>query len=304
MNLNALRLFAAVVESRGFSRGARAAGVSQPAVSKAVRQLEREVGLPLVERGGRGLRLTEAGEALAEHARRIFAEERAAEEEVRARRGLEAGSLRVGASTTIATYLLPPLLAAYARRHPGVTLRVASLNTREVVQRLRGYELDVALVEGPVAQAGVDVVPWREDELVVVAPIDHRLGGAGPVEAAELAEEIFLVREPGSGTRAVAEAALLEHGVALRRTVELGSTEAIKRAVTAGLGLAVVSRATLADELALGALRIVEVRGVRIPRLLSRLALAGRRPSPAARAFEVLLGAAGTSGARGPLAPQ
>jgi molybdate transport repressor ModE-like protein len=292
MNLNALRLFAAVVEHGGFSRAAEAVHVSQPAVSKAVGELERKAGVPLLERGGRGgrgVRLTEAGEALYARARRIFSEERAAEEELRARRGVELGTLRIGASTTIATYLLPELLATFDRRHPGVELRVASLNTRAVVERLLAYELDVALVEGPVRATGVEVSRWREDQLEVIAPAAHRLAGRRGVEAAELAAERFLVREPGSGTRAVSEAALAALGVAPARTLELGSTEAIKRAVAAGLGVAIVSRAALEVELDLGTLSVLAVEGVEITRPLSRLWLSGRPPSRAARAFEALL---------------
>lgn len=289
MNLNALRIFAAVVEHRGFTSAAKAIHVSQPAVSKSVRDLERRAGLPLVERGGRGVRLTEAGEVLYDHARRIFALERSAEEELRARRGVEAGALRVGASTTIATYLLPPLLARFARAHPAVELRVTSANTRGVTRALLAYELDVALVEGPVAAEGVVVAPWRADELVIVAAPDHPLAGRGGVTAADIAAERFLVREPGSGTRAVVEAALASASIVPRRTVELGSTEAIKEAVAAGLGIAAVSRAALADELALGKLRVVPVAGVEIRRELTILSLAGRPATPAARAFAQLL---------------
>lgn len=291
MNLNALRLFAAVVEHHGFSRAADAVHVSQPAVSKAVRELERKAGVPLLERGGRGVRgvrLTEAGVALYARARRIFSEERAAEEELRAQRGVELGTLRIGASTTIATYLLPELLAAFDRLHPGVELLVASLNTRAVVERLLEYELDVALVEGPVGAAGVEVLPWREDRLVVIAAAAHRLVGRG-VEASELARERLLVREPGSGTRAVGEAALGALGVEPARTLELGSTEAIKRAVAAGLGVAIVSRAALDAELELGTLAMLDVEGLEIRRPLSRLSLSGRPPSRAARVFEALL---------------
>jgi DNA-binding transcriptional LysR family regulator len=289
MNLNALRVFAAVVEQRGFSRAARAIHLSQPAVSKAVRGLERRAGMPLVERGGRGLRLTEAGEMLYDHARRIFAVERAAEEELRARRGMEAGALRVGASTTVANYLLPPLLAEFARRHPGVELRVTSANTRQVARALLAWELDVALVEGPVADERIVAAPWRDDELVMVAAPAHPLARRASVAAAELMEHRMLVREPGSGTREVVEAALAAAGVAPRSTIELGSTEAIKEAVAAGLGIAAVSRVALRDELALGRLVVLTVDGLEIRRSFARIELSGRPPAPAARAFLGLL---------------
>ena len=132
LNLNGLRVFTAVVDRGGFSKAAAALHLSQPAVSKAVAQLEREVGLALLERGGRTVRLTEAGAALHGRARELFAVERSAEEELRALRGLEGGVLRIGASTTVATYVLPPLLAAFHAAHPGITLRVTSANTRTV----------------------------------------------------------------------------------------------------------------------------------------------------------------------------
>ena len=253
LNLQALRVFAAVAERGGFSRAAITLRLSQPAVSKAVLGLEREVGLPLLERGAGGVRLTDAGAALYQRARELFAVERTAEEEVRALRGLEAGVLRVGASTTVATYYLPPLLGAFRDAHPGVQLRVTSANTRAVARLLLQRRLDVALVEGPVGDPRVLAEPWREDELVVLAPPGHVLARAGgPVAPAALGAHPFIARERGSGTRAVAEAALAAHDVRPRVALTLGSTEAVKEAVAAGLGLAVVSRAAAADQLALG----------------------------------------------------
>ncbi len=290
LNLHALRAFAAVAECGGFSRAATALRLSQPAVSKAVLGLERDVGLPLLERGAGGVRLTEAGAALYQRARELFAVERTAEEEVRARRGLDAGVLRLGASTTVATYYLAPLLGAFRAAHPGVTVRVASANTRAIARLLLQRRLDVALVEGPVADARVLADAWREDELVVLAPPGHALLGASrPVAPAALGEYAFIARERGSGTRVVAEAALAAHGVRPRVTLTLGSTEGVKEAVAAGLGLAVVSRAAAADQLVLGRVGAVRVAGLVIRRPLTRLRLEGRRPGVPAVAFEALL---------------
>lgn len=290
MNLHWLRIFTAVVEHGGFSRAASAIHISQPAVSKAVRQLEDRVGIPLLERGAREITLTEAGRVLYGHARTIFAVERTAESELRALQGIERGLLRVGASTTIATYLLPPLLGAFARRYPGVELRLRSANTEDIVRCLCAYELDVALVEGPVTDPRVEAVAWREDELVVIAPPSHPLAPRGEVRAAELEGELFLVREPGSGTREVVRVALEARGFAPGRTLELGSTEAIKQAVAAGVGVAIVSRAATRDQLAAGTLVLLPVPELAIRRTLARLALVGRVPSAAARAFEGVLG--------------
>lgn len=285
LNLHHLRVFAAVAEQRGFSRAAAALHISQPAVSKAVRQLERRIGVPLLERAGRGSRLTAAGEQLAARARELFAVETVAEEELRALRGLEAGSLRVGASTTVATYLLPPILARFHDAHPAIVLRVVSANTRAITRALLERRLDVALVEGPVEHPRIRARRWRSDELVLIAPPDHRLASRRNVDAHELATERFVVREPGSGTRVVAERALAKSGVRPAVGLQLGSTEAVKQAVAAGLGLAIVSRYAAEDQLALGSVALVRLRGVELRRTLSELRLEGRKPSAPAAAF-------------------
>jgi DNA-binding transcriptional LysR family regulator len=285
LNLHHLRIFAAVAELRGFSRAAAALRVSQPAVSKAVRQLERQVGVPLVERAGRASHLTTAGEQLAARARELFGVETVAEEELRALRGLEAGSLRVGASTTIATYLLPPILARFHEAHPAIVLRVTSANTRSITRALLERRLDIALVEGPVEHPRIERRRWRSDELVLIAPPDHRLVRRRKVSAHELVPERFVVREQGSGTRDVAERALAKHGVHPVAALQLGSTEAVKQAVAAGLGLAIVSRYAAADQLSLGRIALVPLRGVELKRTLAELRLEGRKPSAPAAAF-------------------
>ena len=289
LNLHHLRVFAAVANHGGFSRAAEALRLSQPAVSKSVQELERQVGAPLVERAGRASRLTEAGVALAARARELFSVEAAAEEELRALRGLEGGSLRVGASTTIATYMLPAMLARFSMEHPAVTLRVVSANTRDIARRLLERRLDVALVEGPVSHARIECHPWRTDTLVVIAAPDSRLAGRRRVVPAVVAGERMIVRERGSGTREVAERAFAAQGLTLSVALQLGSTEAIKQAVAAGLGVAIVSRTAAEDQLALGRLVVVPVRGLSLERPLSELRLAGRPASAAARAFTVLL---------------
>jgi len=296
MKLHLLRMFTAVAEHMSFTRAAEALYISQPAVSKAVSELEKQLDQPLFERGAGKLRLTEAGLLLAERGRAILAIERTAEEDLRALRGLQHGVLRIGASTTIATYLLPPVIAAFLRQHPGVDLRLTIQNTLSIVSLLLDYQIDVALVEGPVADERIAQQAWRVDELAVIAAPDHplvaRAGKAG-VPLALLAEEVFLVREPGSGTRQVAEQALVERGARPKHTVELGSTEAIKQVVAAGFGLAIVSKATIPDELALRKLTVLRVQGLEIRRMLTRLRLVARTPGPAARAFEQLLTASG-----------
>lgn len=291
LNLQALRAFAAVVEHASFSRAALALRVSQPAVSRAVAVLEREAGAALLERLPRTVRVTEAGAALYAHARVIFGAERTAEEELHGLRGLDRAALHIGASTTIATYLLPPLLAAFAQAHPNVALRVTSANTHDVAALLLEHAVDVALVEGPVRDRRIVVAPWRADELVVICGRHHALAARKKVPTSALAAELFILRESGSGTRDVVDEALRRHRLAFRRTLEVGSTEAIKQTVAAGLGISIVSAAAAADQIALGKLCVVDATKLRMPRVLSRLTLEGRRASFAAQAFSRLLDA-------------
>ena len=289
LNLVHLRAFAAVAEHGGFSRAAKRLRVSQPAISKAVRELESSLDVTLIDRSGRAPRLTAAGNALFTRARELFSVERMAEEELHAMRGVQRGVLRVGSSTTIATYLLPTLLGRFHTTHPSIVLRVASANTRAVARMLLERRIDIALVEGPVGHSQLEVTEWRRDEMIVIVAAGHPLTRRKRVAVSALAEEDFIVRERGSGTREVAEQALASHGIAVRQAMELGSTEAIKQAVAAGLGLAIVSRAAARDQLALGRIEELHVADLTIDRALSRLELRGRPVSAAARAFEQIL---------------
>lgn len=292
MKLHLLRIFTVVAQHMSFSRAAEALYISQPAVSQAVRELEHQLGLTLFERGAGRLNLTEAGALLAERGRAILAIERTAEEDLRVLKGLQRGVLRVGSSTTIATYLLPPIIATYLRDHPNIDLHLTIQNTYTILNLLLDYQVDMALVEGPVADERIRCEPWQPDELVIIAAPDHPLvlQAAGQrVPADRLADEPFLVREPGSGTREVGDTALAAKGIRLKHTVELGSTEAVKEAVAAGLGLAIVSKATIADQLALNKLAILPCMDLEIRRTFTRVRLIGRTPSPAARAFDRVL---------------
>jgi DNA-binding transcriptional LysR family regulator len=288
LNLNALRLFSAVARTGNVTRAAAAVHISQPAISRAIRELEHGLGVTLLERGARGVRLTDAGHALADHARALFGIARTAEADMQAFATLGRGILRLGASTTIAHYLLWPAVAEFRRRQPAVEVTLVSANTAEIARRLLAYELDVALVEGPVAEASIVATPWRRDDLILIARADHRLAGR-TVAWRQVSSEVLLVREGGSGTREVVSQALAAAGFDAPRTMELGSTEAIKQAVAAGLGLGFVSTAAAADQLALGRVTQVRVRKLAISRMLIRLEVPGRRPSVAAAAFTTLL---------------
>jgi DNA-binding transcriptional LysR family regulator len=265
--------------------------LSQPAISKGVRDFEAQIGSRLLERGGPGgVTLTEPGGLLMRHAAALFAAERAAEEELAALRGLHRGALTIGASTTVATYQLPPLLGAFHKRYPEVELRLTSGNTRMIAELLSARELDIALVEGPVDDPAIEVLPWREEEMVLISAPDHRLARAtAPIATKAIADEIVLIREPGSGTRDVVLAALDAHRIVPRSMLEIGSTEAIKQIVASGVGIAIVSVAAAADQIALGRLATLKPRNFAVRRMLTRLSLPARQPSAPAAAFNVLL---------------
>jgi DNA-binding transcriptional LysR family regulator len=292
INLHLLRLYTAVVEHGGVVAASRALNVSQPAVSRAVRELERQLGVPLLERGTRGVRPTADGAEIYAHARGVFSAERAVEEAVHGLKGIERGALHIGASTTIATYVIPTLIAEFANAHPGIDLRLSAVHTRTLVDMLLRYELDIAVAEAPVDNPRIRVTPWRWDEMVVIAAPGHRLVGARSkdgVDVAELSNEVFILREPESGTRKIVESALHRAGVRTQRIMAVDGTEVIKQLVAEGLGLGVVSRFAVTDQLAIGRLVVLEVRGLVVRRPFNRLLLVGRRPSSAAREFRRLL---------------
>ena len=291
MNPALLRAFVAVAEHGGFTTAARAIGVSQPAVSRAVRELERSVGFELLERAPKGVRLTRAGESFLSNARDVIGAMRSAEEAVSALGGLGHGRLHIGASTTIATYVLPAFIGKFLEGHPAVDVRLDSAHTRGVAQMLLDYHLDVALTEAPVSDDKIHSRRWRTDHLVAVASPKHELASRRRIPPSALAIELLLLRERESGTRTIVLEGLAAAGVTPGRTMEIDGPEAIKQIAAAGRGIAVVSRYTVVEQLALGRLVVLDIPKLKITRPFYRLSLKRRRASPAAKAFEALLDA-------------
>ncbi|HQT25070.1 MAG TPA: LysR family transcriptional regulator [Burkholderiales bacterium] len=272
-------IFHSVADHRSFSRAAEALYISQPAVSRAVRELEIQVDLPLVERGGgKGFRLTESGVALYEHARGIFALERAAMEDIQARVGSQNGRLVLGASTTIAGYRLPAYAAGFIGEHPSVSLEIRVGNTQEISRALVECEIDLALVEGAVEDARIHSAHWKDEALRVFTG----------KESGRLEDEVWLLREPGSGTREASEKMLQRYGIVPRRVIEIGSSEGIARTLASGLGVAMLPE-LVADELVnLGRIRPVDFHPVSRPLFL--LLLKERPLLPLVKAFIEILG--------------
>ena len=306
-----MRLLVEIERQGSLSGAAKAIGIGQPSASQHLRLLEAAAGQRLVERNGRGSRLTEAGKILAGRAAQALATLGAAEEELGALTGLQKGTIHLGASTAPGVYLLPDTLGCFRRDFPGVTVEVEIASSGEILRRLLAGRVQLALVGAQEADKRVVLERFLEDELVGIAkPGLVRVKG-GRVGAQELSRHMLLVREPDSSSRHLSEEALAAAGVHPAGRWELGSSEAIKRAAREGLGVAFLSRYAVADEVERGELESFRIAGrPPIRRDFSVARLAGRPLSPSERGFVATLtrccakSAAYAEGCVGALAPQ
>ena len=285
MNLNQLRVFARVADAGSLTAAAHELGVSQPAVTKQLAELEESVGMNLFDRLPRGVRLTAAGSLLVRRARKIFAEEQAAEGELAQLVGVEGGQLCVGASTTIGNYLMPQWFGRFHGEYPGVRLELLIENTAMIQQAVIDGRLDFGLTEGLSRSDALDVEVVGHDEMAVIAAPSHSVLRRKKLRASNLQDYPILMRERGSGTRDVIEAELRRKDIHVEVAMELGSSEALKNAVVAGLGIAIVSRLTVELDLEHGRLQEVSIKDFRLRRALHLLQLKGKRASPASEAF-------------------
>ncbi|MEQ9120974.1 MAG: LysR family transcriptional regulator [Alphaproteobacteria bacterium] len=251
LNPDRLRTLALVVELGAFSRAAERLGVSQPAASQHVRQLEDALGVRLVERVGKRTRATRAGEALLVHARRIAADlDAAAAEMARFREGV-VERVRIGTGATTCIYLLPPVLGRLKRRFPDLQISVRTGDTRDMALAIEANELDVGLVTLPIEGAMLSVTPALAEPFVAISPAEAGPAGDaranGPLTPAALAAGPLMLYEAGGNTRRLADDWFRRAGVAVEPTMELGSIEAIKALVAAGLGRAILPASAVAD---------------------------------------------------------
>lgn len=280
-----LEVFRAVARGLSFTRAALDLHLSQSAVSQQIAALELELDARLFDRSRRRVALTPSGAALLTRVESVLAELADARRAVAAARGAIEGDLRVSASRTIGNYLLPRPLADLGIRHPALRLRLTIDNSDRVIVALLAGAADIGYVEDEVDHPRIVLHTVLEDELVIVAPASHRFAGLPEVPLDELASEPLIMREPGSGTRRVAQARLRDAGLrpeSLRIAAQLTGIEAIKAAVEAGLGLSILSRASLTKELALGTLIARPVAGTPIRRRLAAAQLVGTSQLPAA----------------------
>jgi LysR family transcriptional regulator, low CO2-responsive transcriptional regulator len=289
LTLHQLRTFRAVAEQLSFSAAALELSISQPSVSYQVKELEAALGLPLLDRLGKRVRLTEAGAVLYDYARRTLALLDEATLAMEQMRGIERGTLRVGASTTVGIYVIPLALGAYKKRYPNLAVSL-EIGSRDALQeRLKQGVLDLAVLSPPEADADLASTPFMEDELVMVVPAGHPLAGRQGLTLRDIAAESFLMREEGSGTRYAVELAAGRAGVTLRVGMVLGSNGAIKNAVEAGLGVAVLSRHAVQLERRGGGLVVLDIEGFPIRRPWSIVYLRRRHLPAAVEQFIQLL---------------
>ncbi|MFI1769829.1 LysR family transcriptional regulator [Streptomyces sp. NPDC020800] len=288
LNLHRLWIFMQVVECGGFSAAGQKLYMSQPSVSNQVRQLEQSLQVTLVDRSGARIRPSAEGQVLMEYAKRVFLLADEAVTAIRQVTGLQSGQLLVGGTSTAGTYLLPPLVARFRRRYPGIACGIMVGNGNQVMRALLDGEVGIGVLAGTLSVPQLEVEPILKERLVLVAAADHPLAG-GSIPASALAGERFLVREQGSGTRELQEAALVHWGLEAVKRSEIGSSEAAKQGVIAGLGIALVSEHAVVDEVRHGRMQQLDVD----PVLPSRpIVLAYRRDrllAPAEWAFIKLL---------------
>jgi DNA-binding transcriptional LysR family regulator len=281
LTLRQLDILEAVARCGSFSRASAELHLTQPAVSMQIKQLESSLGLPLFEQIGKRIHLTEAGREALEASRAVTRELANLEHALADLQGLKGGSLTVSVASS-ASYLAARLIAAFRQTHPDVRVSLNAVNRETLLQHLAENSVDLVLMGQPPEGHDLEAQPFLDNPLVVIAAPSHPLAGVKNIPLQRLAEEPFVGREPGSGTRIAVEKFFEANGLTLKVAMEMNKNEAIKQAVEAGLGVGVVS---LHGELATRVLRILDVQGFPLLRKWYLVQRQGKRLSPVAQAF-------------------
>jgi len=292
--LRQLKVFECVARHASFTRAAAELHLTQPAVSLQVKELERSCGVPLLDRSGRRIRATEAGREMLRAANAVERELKAAEEAISALKGLKGGTLNVAVIST-AQYFAPRLLSEFCRRHADVKLRLDVCNRAAMIRHLEDDDIDIAVMGRPPEEIEARAEPFAPNPHVAVCAPGHRLATRRKLAVRELLAEPFIAREPGSGTRILADGLFARHRIAFSPTLVMSSNETIKQAVMAGMALSFLSLHTVGREIAAKAIHVLDVEDLPIVRRWYLVHRAEKRLSPAAGAFrEFILREAGT----------
>ncbi|SAK56988.1 LysR family transcriptional regulator [Caballeronia ptereochthonis] len=288
VTLRQIRVFVAVAHHLSFSRAADMLSLTPPAVTMQIRELETQIGLPLFDREGRNVSLTITGEYFLVYARKVLATLKDAEDMVAHFKRVETGRLVIGMVST-AQYFVPPLLGRFCQDHPGVEVSLSVGNRQTLVEQLQRNEVDLAVMGRPSREMATRAEPFAVHPHVFVAAPDHPLVRLGHVPAEALAGYNFIVREPGSGTRAVLEEYWKRHGLTPHITMEMSGNETIKQAVMANMGISLLSLHTLGLELSNERIAIIDVEGAPVLRRWHMANLLSKVLSPPAEAFRYFM---------------
>ncbi|MDA1186571.1 MAG: LysR substrate-binding domain-containing protein [Proteobacteria bacterium] len=288
LTLRQLRIFVSAARHSSFAKAAEEMHLTAPAVSMQMRDLEEDLGISLFAKKGRGVTLTSAGEYFLVYARRVLTALREAEDMMAKLRGIETGTLTIGLVST-AKYIIPKLLAAFRKEHPGIQVIIQVRNRDQLTVLLRDGEIDIAIMGRPPKDLDTRSESFSPHPHGFIAAPDHALVASSAISIEQLEQHEIMVREQGSGTRAVMEGFFSEHRFRPLSTIEMSSNETIKQAVMAGLGISFVSLHTIALELRHGVLRILPVQDTPVMRLWHVVNLTNRTLSLAAEAFRYFI---------------
>jgi DNA-binding transcriptional LysR family regulator len=294
ITLRQLQIFTSVVRQLSFTRAAAELFLTQPAVSMQVKQLETRLGLPLFEQLGKRIFLTEAGNEVANYARAITQQLDEMDAVLNRMKGVGGGKLKISVATT-ANYFIPSLLGTFMQRYPDIAVSLDVTNRESLLRQLNENMVDLVVMGQPPPEMDLDAGLFMDNPLVIVAPPDHPLAKQKKIPLLRLQNEIFLVREPGSGTRVAMERFFSERQIRVKTGMEVGSNEAIKQSVQAGLGLGLLSQVTLEQELSLKRLVVLDVAEFPILRHWYVVHRKGKRLPLSAQAFKEFLLAEGNN---------
>ena len=293
INLDQLRIFQAVAQTRSFTRAAGIVHLTQPGISKHIKQMEEYYGVPLFDRTGKKVSLTEPGEILYEATLEVMAMMEAAERRIDDLKGLHGGTLRLGSSFPVGVYLLPEVLAAFRKQYPAVEVKLDISLSESIEAKLLANELDLGLVSHDARDPRLLARDFMTDELIAIVPTHHKWATKRKIKPQDLAGETFVVAAQGAGTRAVVEERIKAQGIVLQNVLEFGNLEGVKHAVEARLGISIQARSVVRREISAGTLHAIRLAGMDAKIQFYYVYRKNMHLSHAARAFLALLTASG-----------
>ncbi|MCG7381565.1 LysR family transcriptional regulator [Paenibacillus sp. ACRRY] len=285
MIVESLKVYITVVEQRNFSRAAELLHLSQPGVSVHIRKLEKEFDVKLMHRSPKWVKLTEAGELLYVRAKEMVNLYESAKLDIARLHDNVSGSLQIGASFTIGEYVLPRLFSSFAKQYPEVAMEVFIGNSSQVVEAIRDNHMDFGLIEEDIEVQDLTVTPFMKDELIIVAAEGYPLNASVNADLEQLQDQVWILREMGSGTRSSSDRFLAQTGLRVNRSYVFNSSQGVKEAVFSGLGIAMLSRWVVKRELSAGMLKEITIPDIHLERNFSLVRRIGHIPTRANEVF-------------------